>query len=77
MWASTDILLHFLLLLLLLLLLDIFNPLKLSDTVSKQFGIHTSTLSKRMTGKVVGMGCQLGGWRRGRVLMAGEFQPTQ
>ena len=72
-----DILLHFLSLLLLLLLLDIFNPLKPSDTVSKQFGIHASTLLKRMTGKVVSMGCQLGGWRRGRVLTAGEFQPTQ
>ena len=28
-----------------------------------------------MTGKVLGMGCQLGGARRGRILTAGEFQP--
>ena len=76
MWASTDILLHFLLLLL-LLLLDIFNPLKPINTVNKQFGIHPSTLLKRLTGKVVGMGCQLGGWRRGRVLTASEFELTQ
>ena len=76
-WAPSNILLHFLSLLLLLLLLDIFNPLKPRDTVSKQFGIHASTLSKQMTGKVVGMGCQLGGQRRGRVLTAGEFQLTQ
>ena len=47
------------------------------NQICKEFGIHPSTLSKRMTGKVVGLGCQLGGWRRGRVLTAGEFQLTQ
>ena len=47
------------------------------NQICKEFGIHPSTLSKRMTGKVVGMGSQLGGVRRGRVLTAGEFQPTQ
>ena len=53
------------------------KPERSRDQICKEFGIHPSTLSKRMTGKVVSMGCQLGGWRRGRVLTAGEFQPTQ
>ena len=53
------------------------KPKRSRNEICKQFGIHPSTLSKRMTGKVVGMGCQLGGPRRGRVLTAGEFQPTQ
>ena len=48
-----------------------------SNKICKEFGIHPSTLSKRMTGKVVGMGSQLGGVRRRRVLTAGEFQLTQ
>ena len=65
--ASSHILLHFFALLLLLLLLYIFHPLKPSDTVK----------FARNTGKVVGMGWQLGGARRGRILTAGEFQPTQ
>ena len=30
-----------------------------------------------MMGKVVGMGCQLGGARRGKILTAGEFQLIQ
>ena len=47
------------------------------NQIYKEFGIHPSTLLKHMTGKVVRLGCQLGGWRRGRVLIAGEFQPTQ
>ena len=47
------------------------------NQICKKYGIHPSTLSKQMTGKVVGMGCQLGGARRGRILTAGEFQPTQ
>ena len=53
------------------------KPERSRNQICKEFGIHPSTLSKRMTGKVVGMGCQLGGKRRGRVLTAGEFQPTQ
>ena len=47
------------------------------NQICKKYGIHPSTLSKRMTGKVLGMGCQLGGARRGRILTAGEFQLTQ
>ena len=50
---------------------------RLRNEICKEFGIHPSTLSKQMTGKVVGMGSQLGGVRRGRVLTAGEFQLTQ
>ena len=53
------------------------KPEKSRNQICKMYGIHPSTLSKQMTGKVVGMGCQLGGRRRGRVLTAGEFQPTQ
>ena len=53
------------------------KPEKSRNEICKKYGIHQSTLSKRMTGKVVGMGCQLGGARRGRILTAGEFQPTQ
>ena len=47
------------------------------NQICKKYGIHPSTLLKQMTGKVVGMGCQLGGVRRGRILTAGEFQLTQ
>ena len=47
------------------------------NQICKEFGIHPSTLSKRMTGKVVGMGCKLGERSRGRVLTAGEFQLIQ
>ena len=50
---------------------------KSRNQICKTYSIHPSTLSKRMTGKVLGMGCQLGGVRRGRILTAGEFQPTQ
>ena len=53
------------------------KPERSRNQICKEFGIHPSTLSKQMTGKVVGMGCQLGGWRRCRVLTAGEFQLTQ
>ena len=57
--------------------LGLVKPEKSRNQICKDFGIHPSTLSKHMTGKVVEMGCQLGGQRRGRVLTAGEFQPTQ
>ena len=53
------------------------KPERSRNQICKEFGIYPSTLLKRMTGKVVGMGCQLGRRRRGRVLTAGEFQPTQ
>ena len=57
--------------------LGLAKPEKSRNQICKEFGIHPSTLSKRMAGKVVRMGSQLGGVRRGRVLTAGEFQPTQ
>ena len=57
--------------------LDVAKPEKSRNQICKKYGIHPSTLSKCITGKVVGMGCQLGGRRRGRVLNAGEFQLTQ
>ena len=57
--------------------LGLAKPEKSRNQICKKYGIHPSTLSKRMTGKVVGMGCQLGGARRGKILTAGEFQLTQ
>ena len=57
--------------------LGLAKPEQSRNQICKKYGIHPSTLSKRMTGKVVGMGSQLGGARRGRILTAGEFQPTQ
>ena len=57
--------------------LGLAKPEKSRNQICKKYGIHPSTLSKRMTGKVLGMGCQLGGARRGKILTAGEFQPTQ
>ena len=50
---------------------------KSRNEICKKYSIHPSTLSKQKTGKVLGMGCQLGGARRGKILTAGEFQPTQ
>ena len=57
--------------------LGLAKPEKSRNQIYKKYGIHPLTLSKQMTGKVLGMGCQLGGVRRGRILTAGEFQPTQ
>ena len=47
------------------------------NKISRSFGLAPSTVSKRMTGKVVGMGPQSGGVRRGRVFAEGKFQATQ
>ena len=57
--------------------LGLVKPEKSRNEICKKYGIHPSTLSKRMMGKVLGMGCQFGGARRGKILTAGEFQPTQ
>ena len=57
--------------------LGLAKPERSRNQIFKEFGIQPSTLLKHMTGKVVGLGCQLGEWRRGRILTAGEFQPTQ
>ena len=48
------------------------KPPKFSQNeISKKYGLRPSTVSKRMTGKVVGMGPQVGGVRRGRIFQAG------
>ena len=48
------------------------NPPKFSQNqISKKYGLSPSTVSKRMTSKVVGMGPQVGGVRRGRIFQAG------
>ena len=57
--------------------LGLAKPEKSRNEICKKYGIHPSTLSKQMKGKVLGMGCQLGGARTGKILTAGEFQLTQ
>ena len=47
---------------------------KSMNSITKKHGLSPATVNKRMTGKVTGLGSQLGGARRGRVLSAGEFQ---
>ena len=48
------------------------KPPKFSrNQISKKYGLSPSTVSKRMTGKVTGMGPQVGGVRRGRIFQAG------
>ena len=48
------------------------RPPKFSQNqISKKYGLSPSTVSKRMTGKVTGMGPQVGGVRRGRIFQAG------
>ena len=46
------------------------------NEIAASFGLSLSSVSKRMTGKVLSMGPALGGTRRGRVLNAGMFQAT-
>ena len=47
------------------------NPKFSQNEISKKYGLSPSTVSKWMTGKVVGMGPQVGGVRRGRIFQAG------
>ena len=47
------------------------------NKISRSFGLSPSTVSKHMTGKVVGMGPQSGGARRGRVFTEGKSQATK
>ena len=48
------------------------KPPKFSQNkISKKYGLSLSTVSKQMTGKVIGMGPQVGGTRRGRIFQAG------
>ena len=50
---------------------------KSANKISHEHGLSPSTVSKRTTGKVQGLGSQLRGARRGRVLSASKFQATQ
>ena len=45
--------------------LGLAKPEKSRNKIYKEFGIHPLTLLKHMASKVVGLGCQLGGQRRG------------
>ena len=49
---------------------------KSRNEIAASFGLSPSSVSKRMTGKVLSMGPALGGAQRGRVLTAGMFQAT-
>ena len=41
------------------------------NQISKKYGLRPSTVSKQMMGKVIGMGQQVGGARRGRIFQTG------
>ena len=43
------------------------------NKIADDYGLSPSSVSKRMTGKVLSMGPALGGARRGKVLDAGKF----
>ena len=43
------------------------------NKIADDYGVSPSSVSKRMTGKVLSMGPALGGPRRGKVLNAGKF----
>ena len=49
---------------------------KSANKISHEHGLSSSTVSKRTTGKVQGLGSQLRGARRGKVLSASKFQET-
>ena len=46
-------------------------PAMSRNKICKKYGLAPGTVSKRMTGKVTGMGPQGGGVRRGRIFTAG------
>ena len=46
------------------------------NEIAASYGLSPSSVSKRITGKVLSMGPALGGARRSRVLSAGMFQAT-
>ena len=46
-------------------------PAMSRNKICKKYGLAPGTVSKRMTGKVIGMGPQGGGVRRGRIFTAG------
>ena len=47
---------------------------KSMNEIARKHGLSPSMVNKRVTGKVIGLGSQLGGARRGKILSAGEFQ---
>ena len=47
---------------------------KSMNEIARQHGLSPATVNKRVTGKVRGMGSQLGGVRRGSIYSAGKFQ---
>ena len=47
---------------------------KSMNEIARKHGLSSATLNKLVTGKVIGLGSQLGGARRGKILSAGEFQ---
>ena len=47
------------------------EPSRSQNQISKSYGLRPLKVSKQMTGKVIGMGPQVGGARRGRIFQAG------
>ena len=47
---------------------------KSMNEIARQHGLSPATVNKRVTGKVTGLGSQLGGVRRGLVVSTGKFQ---
>ena len=47
---------------------------KSMNAIAREHGLSPATVNKRVTGKVVGLGSQLGGARRGPAVTAGKFQ---
>ena len=52
------------------------KPKKSGNQIAQEFGLNPSSVSKRMTGKVLSMGPTLSGAQRGRMFTAGTFQAT-
>ena len=44
---------------------------KSQNQITREHGLSPATVNKRMTGKVTGLGSQLEGARRGKILSAG------
>ena len=44
---------------------------KSQNQIAQEHGLSPATVNKRMTGKVTGLGSQLGGAQRGKILSAG------
>ena len=44
---------------------------EVAEPIAQEHGLSPATVNNRMTGKVTGLGSQLGGTRRGKILSAG------